>query len=461
MNRIPSRFPACLSALLLTLLAACASAPSPAPAPAPSLEQEPPIVFVHGNGDTAALWMTTIWRFETNGWPRERLFAVDLPYPSARADDTKPQAGRSSAAENSEHLAAEVKRVLGLTHAPKVVLVGNSRGGNAIRYYLRDLGGASVVSHAILGGATNHGVVKSAEFLPNSEFNGDSAFMRALNSPQGPNGLEVTPGVAFLTVRSDHNDKFAQPEGRWLGKPQMQTHIGFDAPALKGAKNVVLDGVDHRETSYGPRAFAEDWQFLTGAPPRTVGVAPEKRIVLDGRITGYLGNDPTNLPLPGATLEIYETWSQTGERVGAPVHTKKVGEDGEWGPFEAKAGMHYEFVITAPGYAITHIYRSPFPRSTSVLHMRPVRIAEADRDASSVVTMTRPRGYFGLGRDTMSLDGKPPAGITAGVPGLSVAKVKLHEDAPRSVVAEFNGERIVARSWPLKENHAVLAEFHY
>ena len=79
MNRIPSRFPACLSALLLTLLAACASAPSPAPAPAPSLEQEPPIVFVHGNGDTAALWMTTIWRFETNGWPRERLFAVDLP----------------------------------------------------------------------------------------------------------------------------------------------------------------------------------------------------------------------------------------------------------------------------------------------------------------------------------------------------------------------------------------------
>ena len=38
----------------------------------------PPIVFVHGNGDTAALWTTTIWRFESNGWPRERLHAIDL-----------------------------------------------------------------------------------------------------------------------------------------------------------------------------------------------------------------------------------------------------------------------------------------------------------------------------------------------------------------------------------------------
>ena len=46
-----------------------------------------PIVFVHGNGDTAALWTTTIWRFESNGWPRERMSAVDLVYPTARNED--------------------------------------------------------------------------------------------------------------------------------------------------------------------------------------------------------------------------------------------------------------------------------------------------------------------------------------------------------------------------------------
>jgi hypothetical protein len=37
-------------------------------------EAPPPILFVHGNGDHAALWLTTLWRFEANGWPRERLW---------------------------------------------------------------------------------------------------------------------------------------------------------------------------------------------------------------------------------------------------------------------------------------------------------------------------------------------------------------------------------------------------
>src|SRR5436189_6197589 len=92
----------------------------------------PPIIFVHGNGDTAALWIPTMWRYETNGWPRDRLFAPDLPYPLARNDDAKAQEGRSSAAENMRNLAAEVERARKLTGAGKVGLVGNSRGGNAI-----------------------------------------------------------------------------------------------------------------------------------------------------------------------------------------------------------------------------------------------------------------------------------------------------------------------------------------
>jgi hypothetical protein len=74
--------------------------------------------------------------------------------------------------------------------------------------------------------------------------------------------------------------------------------------------------------------------------------------------------------------------------------------------------------------------------------------------------MIRPRGYFGLGRDMMSLDGKPLPGIGPGVPGLAAAKLKLADAAPRPVVAEFNGQRVVARSWPLAGNHLVFAELH-
>jgi pimeloyl-ACP methyl ester carboxylesterase len=433
------------------LLAACA-APSVHDAP-------PPIIFVHGNGDSAAIWYPTLWRFESNGWPRERLFAVDLPYPLARNDDSKPQVGRTSALENRQNLAAEVDRVRHLTGASKVVLVGNSRGGNTIRDYIRNGGGVSVVSQAILGGVPNHGVW-AGDFGPGSEFNGNGPFMKALNTPQGPDGLEITPGVAFLTLRSDSNDKYAQPDGRWIGQPKMRTNVGFDGPELKGAKNVVLPGLDHRETAFHPLAFVQTYRFITGRLPERVSIAPEDNIVLDGRITGFIGNDQTNLPLAGATLQIFETSRDTGERLGAAVHSKTVGTDGEWGPFAAKLNMPYEFVIHAEGYAMTHIYHSSFLRSSNIIHMRPARIVDADRDATSVVTMIRPSGYFGLGRDVMSLDGKIPPGVPPGVPGVASAKLKLHEDAPRPVVAEFDGERIVVRSWPIKENHLVFAEFH-
>ena len=441
-----------LVALRAFLLAACAGTGT--------REPYPPIVFVHGNGDTAALWMPTVWRFESNGWPRDRLFALDAPNPLARTDDSKPQEGRTSAAEHMQILAAEVERVRKLTGADKVILVGNSRGGNAIRNYIRNGGGAKTVSAAVLGGATNHGVW-TGDFLPGSEFNGASPFMKALNSPQGPEGLEVTPGVRFMTIRSDNYDKFAQPDGRWIGQPKMQTHTSYDAPALKGAENVVLPGRDHRETSFHPQAFAQTWRFLTGHAPARIDIAPESPIVLDGRITGFHGNDQTNLPLPGAMLEAYETSCQTGERSGVAALTKTVGADGRWGPFSAKSGACYEFVIHADGFAITHIYRSPFPRSTALLHMRPARLSEADRKAGSVVTLTRPRGYFGLGRDTMSLDGKPLPGVPAGVAGVSASKLVLPEGPQRSVATEFDGERIVVRTWPARENHAVFAELTY
>lgn len=443
---------AVFSIVLAVLLAGCAGLPPETP--------RPPIVFVHGNGDTAALWHTTVWRFESNGWPRERLFALDAPNPLARADDTKPQEGRSGTAEHMQTLAAEIGRVRRLTGADKVVLVGNSRGGNAIRNYLRNGGGAATVSHAIIGGGTSHGVW-AGDYLPNNEFNGASPFMKALNSPQGPEGLEVTPGVRFLTIRSDTNDKFAQPDGRWVGRPGMKTHIGYDAPALKGAENLVLPGKDHREVSYHRDAFAHTYRFITGSMPERTDIAPETPIVLDGRITGFRGNDQTNLPLAGAALEVYETSCQSGERAGPAALTRTVGSDGRWGPFVARPGACHEFVIRAEGFAITHIYRSPFPRSSSLVHMRPARIAPADRDAASIVTLTRPRGYFGLGRDKMSLDGKPLPGVSAGVAGVSAATLRLAEPVVRSVAAEFNGERIVVRSWPARENRAVFAELHY
>ena len=437
------------------LLAACA-APF-------GRDDAPPIVFVHGNGDTAALWVPTIWRFESNGWPRDRLYAIDLPYPLARDDDTKEQPGRSSSAEHMAFLAAEVRRVLAATGAKKVVLVGNSRGGYAIRNFIANGGGAAVVSHAVLGGTPNHGVYAIPGRNPGSEFNGAGPFLTALNKP-GPDGNEVTPGVAWLTIRSDVNDKYAQPDGKLLGAPGMATGVSFDGPALKGAENVVIAGLDHRETSFSPQAFATTYRFLTGRAPATLAIVPEDRVVLDGIVSGLgldnrQGDFPTNLPLAGARLEVYAVDATNGERRGDAVHTRMIGTDGHWGPFAGGPAARYEFAIAASGYATTHVYRSPFPRSSRYVSLHPERIATADREAKAIVTLTRPRGYFGVGRDRMAFDGaSPPPGVPAGVATVATSKLKLTDATSRPIVGEFNDERIVGRVWPAADNQVTVLE---
>jgi hypothetical protein len=429
----------------------------------------PSIVFVHGNGDTAALWLTTLWRFESNGWPRQRLHAIHLPYPLARDSDDKPQPGRTSTTEHRQFLAAEVDKMLAATGAQQLVLMANSRGGNAVRSFCL-LGGAAKVSHAILGGTPNHGVRFDPASNPSNEFNGAGPFLQGLNN-QGAPGVEVTPGPRWMTVRSDSNDKFAQPEGTWIGAPGKPTGVGVDSPELRGATNVVIPGIDHRETSFGPEAFAAAFAFITGRAPATTGFTPEAAVVLDGVVSGQgLDNDPatgafpSNLPLAGATVEVYATDPATGEREGAALWRKTTAADGRWGPMALGAAGNatpLEFVVSARGYAVTHIYREPFARSSSIVHLRLDRLQPADATAGAVLTLTRPRGYFGLPRDSVVFDGRDPApGIPRGVAGLSVSKLVLPPAPPRTVVASFNGRRIAARSWPAADNHLVLLELH-
>ncbi|MFM9625727.1 esterase/lipase family protein, partial [Streptomyces turgidiscabies] len=94
----------------------------------------------------------------------------------------------TSSTDVAAPLAAEVARVLITTGAPKVALVGNSRGANTIRNYVRFGGGAANTAAVVLGGGVNHGVF-NAPGGPNSEFNGAGALMTKLNA-----GGEVVPG---------------------------------------------------------------------------------------------------------------------------------------------------------------------------------------------------------------------------------------------------------------------------
>jgi len=417
----------------------------------------PPILFVHGNGDHAALWITTMWRMESNGVPRERMFAINFTDPLARTDDKVEQKNRSSTEDQRRELADAIKELKARTGAARVALVGNSRGGNSIRFYIKDGGGADV-SHAVLCGVPNHGVYDWDENLGN-EFNGRGPFLRGLNAGES----EVVDGTAFLTLRSDGMDKYGQADGRFVGKPGAPTGVTSDGPALKGATNLVLGAIDHRETAFHPRAFREIYKFIAGREPSRIEIVPEAEVKLSGLVTGTPGGVQTNRPVGGATVEIYHVSPETGERSGGPIHASQTGADGRWGPAKVDPSWCLEMVLTSAGSTTTHFYRSPFPRSSDVVHLRAARpLGPADAGAGAVVIMSRPRGYFGLPRDVVLLDGKEPTDVKPGVPTDSVSTLRLPAtDAGRPVVALFNGERIVARGWPASENRIAVAELSY
>lgn len=318
----------------------------------------PPVIFVHGRGDSAASWQTMIWRFESNGWPRQRLFAIDVPYPPAGADPM-------------QFVSDEVDRVLARTRASKAVVVGSSSDGYVVRSAVKNGAAAKAALSAALVDDQHGGV-------PRSPFN-DS------------------------------------------------------------------------------RVFERTWQFAAGERPRRLAIVAESAPVLDGRIE----QPGSHRPMAGVKLEVYEVVPGTGERLGPPVHVGITGADGRWGPMTARSDAPYEFVLAATGFAITHIYRSAFPRSSDIVDMQPVRVADAGRNAGSVVVMSRPRGFFDLRRDRASLDGADLPGLAPGEIGISESKLVLPPGPVRTVIAECNGERIAARSWPAMQNNAVIAELHY
>jgi hypothetical protein len=93
-------------------------------------------------------------------------------------------------------------------------------------------------------------------------------------------------------------------------------------------------------------------------------------------------------------VEVFRVSPDSGERIGRAVHTAQTGADGRWGPAEVDPSWYLEIVLTSPGSTTTHFYRSPFPRSSDIVHLRAARpLGPADASAGAVVLMSRPCGY--------------------------------------------------------------------
>ena len=381
-----------LSALLFISLSACAYGPT-------VRADVAPVVFVHGDGDSAAYWQDMAWRFESNGWPRDHLFAVQLPHPKVAAGYTGAVHADGLVPDPLVLLTAEINRVLALTHAKQVVLVGHERGAWLIRDFILG-GGEALVSHAVLS----------------------------------------WPDAARMDVR------------------QQLTLADFDAAALKGVKTLVFARADQPDGAFSPADFAASYRFITGADAASSAIWPQLDLLLGGTVTGMGARSGdravagshfyNNLPTPNAQLEVYAVQRDTGLRLGPAVYAQSVGADGRWGPFRAQQGVAYEFVTRAPGYAVTHTYRSPFPRGSHWVNLKTSRIAHEDLPAFSIIELERPRGRLDPTVRHIVFDGqtKPPAKIT-------LARLQS-----RPIVAEIHTdviERVVGRTWPAKESDVV------
>jgi hypothetical protein len=105
-------------------------------------------------------------------------------------------------------------------------------------------GRAARVSHAVLCGTPNRGVDDWPD--RRSEFNARGESLQRLNG----GASDVVPETAFLTLRSDNNDLYAQSDaGLALNRPGQATGVDAAGPELRRATNLVLPGLDHRETA--------------------------------------------------------------------------------------------------------------------------------------------------------------------------------------------------------------------
>src|SRR5262245_48989356 len=147
----------------------------------------------------------------------------------------------------------------------------------------------------------------------------------------------------------------------WAGK-------GRPGRRIVGAQNVTVPNQTHVESATSAESFAAMYRFLTGKNPSTVDIVRVRGpIEISGRAVLF----PQNAGVEGATLDVWELYSFSGERKGStPVATFTIGADGAFGPVDGIAGRTYEFVLSRPTSTRTHrLYFEPFFRSSHFVRL--------------------------------------------------------------------------------------------
>ncbi len=191
----------------------------------------------------------------------------------------------------------------------------------------------------------------------------------------------------------------------WAGR-------GTPGRTMVGAQNVTIPNVTHVQCATCPESFFEMYKFFTGHEPETTDILPEpsEHIKLAGRAVLF----PQNVGVTGSTVEIYKVNGDTGFRIhNRPEAIYAIDETGNWGPFKAKAGEYYEFVIVRP-QSNHHFYIEPPIRDDYLIRLNTSPIgggigALLDKsDRQSNLVLIRYKEYWGdqgIQNDILAVDG--------------------------------------------------------
>lgn len=216
------------------------------------------------------------------------------------------------------------------------------------------------------------------------------------------------------------------------GRPCVET------VACVAITRATLPGQAHVEVATSPESFVAQFEFLVGATPAVVDLEVQRGPV---EVSGRAVNFPLNTGRSGATLNVYELVSATGQRrTPTAIHSEVLGEEGTFGPIVLGAGAHYEYDLVSPDSEVVHhLYPQPSLRSSQWMRLLTstpegtTRLNTNTGDAHTSLIAMRMREWYGDGDSadslTVSTDGGEPVEVITDFVANGAIGLHLHDDA--------------------------------
>jgi len=322
-----------------------------------------PMIFVHGGSGSATQFESQAMRFTSNGYPHELIYALE--YDSTFSINTVAQVYTA--------MDALIAKVQSETSAAKVDILGHSLGTTMM------IGG--MVGAVMTPGYLNTSAERNAKVGHYVNIDGRTA----TELPGTGVGVPI-PTLAL-----------------WSG-------WGFPGREIVGAWNVIVPNQTHVQTATSAESFVYMYEFFTGQAPATSDIVPEPpgQVRLAGRVVFF----PQNVGVQNAILEVWRVDGDTGFRIDKkPEAVYSINGDGAWGPFKAKGGWYYEFVLFRDGAIPQHFYAESYHRSDYLIRLQTSYAISAYLDKSDHTTnlnIQRDKeiwGDQGIQNDSLEING--------------------------------------------------------